>query len=427
MEDKEFFDRALQLEAPWFVRTVKLDLQEKKVELEIGVEKGWRWKDGEGGAAQVDGWEEREWRHLNTMQCETTIRARVPRLKRADGSTEVAAVPWAERYTRWTLAFEDYAVQVIEACSSAVDLLGLDWSSLRRIVERAVERGLPRRDWGWMDYLGLDEPERSEDGLPQAARKSEAKPRQNSFRRGQSYVTIGSDLDRGAVFEVAEVQNTEAAKAVIGALPPKQRAAVKAAAADMSPAMAAAVHSELPEAELVHDKFHVSKLLGEAVDKVRRAEAKKLAAQGDDSLKKTRFWWLYGQSKLPEKHAVNFERLAQSNLQTSRAWLTKENFAGFWQQRDRDEGRSFSDQWYASACRSKLPAVKRVAPTLKDHLRGLLAYFTHPITNAVAEGLNSKIQAIKHAARGFRSFAADRLRILFFCGGLDMRLRFTNS
>jgi hypothetical protein len=59
MEDKEFFDRVLQLEAPWFVRSVKLDLQEKKVELEIGVEKGWRWKDGEGRAAQVHGWEER--------------------------------------------------------------------------------------------------------------------------------------------------------------------------------------------------------------------------------------------------------------------------------------------------------------------------------------------------------------------------------
>ena len=51
----------------------------------------------------------------------------------------------------------------------------------------------------------------------------------------------------------------------------------------------------------------------------------------------------------------------------------------------------------------------------------MLAYFAYPITNAVAEGLNSKIQAIKHVARGFRSFTAYRLRILFYCGGLDMR------
>ena len=222
------------------MRSGKLDLQDKRVELEIGVEKAWRWKDSEGRAAQVHVWEEREWRHLNTIQCEKTIRVRVPRLKRADGSTEVAVVPWAERYTRWTLAFEDHALQVLEACASlaaAADLLGLEWSSLRRIVESAVERGSARRDWTRMDYLGLDESERSEDGLPQAARKSEAKPSQKSFRRGQSYVAIGSDLDRSVVFEVAEGQNTEAA-------------------------MAAAVHSEMPQAELVHDKFHVSKLLG---------------------------------------------------------------------------------------------------------------------------------------------------------------------
>ena len=100
VKDKKFLNQALQLQAPWFVRGVKLDLQGKKVELEIGVEKGWRWKDSAGRAAQVHGWEERQWRHFNTMQCETTTRARVPRLKCTDGSTKVAAVPWAERYTR---------------------------------------------------------------------------------------------------------------------------------------------------------------------------------------------------------------------------------------------------------------------------------------------------------------------------------------
>lgn len=44
----------------------------------------------------------------------------------------------------------------------------------------------------------------------------------------------------------------------------------------------------------------------------------------------------------------------------------------------------------------------------------------HRITNAVAEGLNSKIQQIKSVARGFRKFANFRIAILFFCGKLDM-------
>jgi transposase len=58
---------------------------------------------------------------------------------------------------------------------------------------------------------------------------------------------------------------------------------------------------------------------------------------------------------------------------------------------------------------------------LKKHLAGLLAYFRHWITNAATEGLNSKIQAIKAAARGFRNFDHYRIRILFFCGRLVMR------
>lgn len=403
MEDREFFDKALQLQRPWFVRSVKLDLENKTVELEIGSEKGWRWTDGAGQAAQIHGWEERTWRHRDMMEFETTIRARVPRLKRVDGSTEVAAVPWADRYARWTLSFEAHAVRVIESCATleaARGLLGLDWSSLNRIMQRAVERGLKRRDWTQMPYIGVDE---------------------KSFLRGQSYVTIGSDLKRGVVFEVAEGHDTEAARRVIVSVPAEVRTKIQAAAADMSAAIATAIHAELPQAELVHDKFHVSKLLGETVDKVRRAEAKTLAAEGDDTLKKTRFWWLHGQNTLPENNAVSFERLAQSNLKTARAWLAKENFAGFWMQDDRGEGRRFFDAWFGRARRSKLDPLKRVAQTLKGHLPGLLSYFTHRITNAVAEGLNSKIQALKHAARGFRSFTSYRIRILFHCAGLQLQ------
>lgn len=57
---------------------------------------------------------------------------------------------------------------------------------------------------------------------------------------------------------------------------------------------------------------------------------------------------------------------------------------------------------------------------LKRHLDNLLTYLEHRITNAVTEGLNSKIQGLKAAARGFRNFRNYRTRILFFCGKLDL-------
>jgi len=62
----------------------------------------------------------------------------------------------------------------------------------------------------------------------------------------------------------------------------------------------------------------------------------------------------------------------------------------------------------------------KVAQMLKRHLDNLLTYLKHHITNAVTEGLNSKIQSIKAAARGFRSFRNYRIRILFFCGKLTL-------
>ena len=56
-------------------------------------------------------------------------------------------------------------------------------------------------------------------------------------------------------------------------------------------------------------------------------------------------------------------------------------------------------------------------------IAGLLTYFKHriiPQGGTPTEGFNSRIQALKADARGFRSFENYRTRILFFCAKLDM-------
>ncbi len=81
----------------------------------------------------------------------------------------------------------------------------------------------------------------------------------------------------------------------------------------------------------------------------------------------------------------------------------------------------FFDNWYGWAVRSRLKPVAAKAKMLKNHLGQLLSYFRHPITNAVSEGFNSRIQTIKSAARGFRNFENYRTRILFYCGKLELK------
>ena len=73
----------------------------------------------------------------------------------------------------------------------------------------------------------------------------------------------------------------------------EQRDAVEAVAMDMHQPYVLATESALPAATIVFDKFHIAKLAGEAVDQVRRREAKSLAAEGDDRLKGTRYSWLH--------------------------------------------------------------------------------------------------------------------------------------
>lgn len=189
---------------------------------------------------------------------------------------------------------------------------------------------------------------------------------------------------------------------------------------DMWQAFMTSASKNAPQAEIVHDKFHISKHLNEAVDKVRRREHKLLMDEGDDRLKGSRQMWLYNLENLDEDRYNELLTVQRSDLKTGRAWAIKENFRHFWSYVYAYSAEGFFDRWYSWAIRSRLDPIMKVARMLKAHLDGLLSYFRHGATNAITEGFNSRIQSIKSSARGFRNFANYRMRILFYCGKPDM-------
>ena len=394
----------LGIGSPWEVKTVELKLAEKKVEIELG----WQW----GSAAQCpecgcecsmhDSAPERTWRHLDPMQFVTVIRARTPRANCPEHGVKTMTVPWAAPQGRFTLHFERFAVEVLLACASvkqAGELLGIGWESAHEIMKRAVARGLERRQLDRLKYLGMDE---------------------KSFKRGHSDITLLTDLEQSRVVEVVEDRTTEAAGKLWEGLSPEQKATVEAVAVDMWAPFLQTVQQQVPDADVVHDKFHVSKYLNEAVDKVRRQEHKELLAQGDETLTGSRQLWLYNPQNHSAEQAEEFAALKELNLKVARAWAAKELFTKFWQYQEAGWARRFFKDWFGWVSRSQLKPMADVARMLKRHLENLLTYLKHRITNAVTEGLNSKIQSIKSAARGFRNFKNYRTRILFFCGKLDL-------
>lgn len=390
--------------SPWEVKDVELNIQEKQVAIELG----WQW----GMAAQCpecgrecsihDCAPERTWRHLDTMQFRTLIRARTPRSDCPTHGVKTMQVPWAAPHGRFTVLFERFAVEVLLASGSvsqACELLGISWDTAQEIMRRAVERGLEQRQLEALKHLGMDE---------------------KSFKRGQSYVTLLTDLDQARVLDVVEERTTEAADQLWETLSPEQKQTVEAVAVDMWPPFIQTIEKQVPEADIVHDKFHVSKYLGEAVDKVRRQEHKELLAQGDETLKGTRQLWLYNPENFSPEQVVEFSALKDLQLKVARAWAAKELFSKFWHYQEAGWARRFFKDWFGWVSRSRLKPVVEVAQMLKRHLDNLLTYLKHHITNAVTEGLNSKIQSLKSAARGFRNFRNYRIRILFFCGKLNL-------
>ena len=159
----------------------------------------------------------------------------------------------------------------------------------------------------------------------------------------------------------------------------------------------------------------------ESLDRHQVQEHRAFRRAGADSpLTGTKYLWLFSDERRPARHAAAFATLQALNLKVGRAWAIKEALRALWTYRHQAAVKRFFTRWYGWAIRSRLAPVKQVAKTLKRHLAGVLRFVTHPITNGVAEGLNSKIMSIKRKAGGFRNPSHFTTAIYFHCGGLDL-------
>ncbi|HBJ33417.1 MAG TPA: ISL3 family transposase [Planctomycetaceae bacterium] len=347
----EHYRILLGLDTSWKVDEVDLDLESERVVIRVS----------HGGGAlscsechkECSGYDlspERVWRHLDTMQFTTEIRAQVPRCKCVTCGVKTVSVPWAEKHSRFTLMFEAFAIKVLSAASSvqrAAVLLGLSWDAVHAIMERGVERGLSRRDLEGITHVGIDE---------------------KSFGRGHDYVSLMTDLGSNRVLDVVPDRTTEACDKLWETLTETQRNTIQGVSMDMWKAFMKSTAAYVPNALVVHDKFHISKHLNEAVDKVRRSENKQLRADGDDRLVGTKQLWLFNELNLDETRHSELMAAMRSDLKTGRAWAIKENFRNFWNYCYGGAAKSFFESWYAWAIRSRLQPIKNVARMLKTHL-----------------------------------------------------------
>jgi transposase len=277
----------------------------------------------------------------------------------------------------------------------------VSWEEAFGVMERAVQRGLARKQERVIAHVGVDE---------------------KAFKKGHSYMTVVCDLDRATVEHVADDRKIESLASYFEGLTAAQRDGIEAVAMDMWEPYVQATLQNLPLGadKIVFDCFHVLKHMNEAVDQVRRREHRELLAQGDTTLKGSKYVWLYAHRNLPDKHKPTLARLKSMNLKVARAWAIKESLGHLWTYASEGWARRFFKRWYGWARRSALDPVKKVALMIKTRLDQIVSYHRHHVTNGVAEGLNSKIMTIKRKACGFRNRQNFKTAILFHCGGLEL-------
>ena len=401
---KHHYSEVLGLNSDWEVSNVSLEMESKRVFIDLThVGSSLSCPECQSDCSQADQAPQRQWRHLDMMQFETILRARIPRSNCKECGIKTIEIPWSGKHSRFTLMFEAFAIEVLQAVSSVkhgAELLRVSWDTAHKIMGRAVDRGMSERESSPIEYIGIDE---------------------KNFGRGQDYISTMVDLKGSRVMEVSKDRSESSCDELFASLTESQKSGIKAVSLDFWQAYRNSVVKQVPDAEIVHDHFHISQYLGEAVDLVRREENKTLRKAGDDSLTGTRQLWLYNVDNLDEESYETMESARRRAVKTSRAWMLKELFRTFWTYRSACWARKFFARWYSWASRSRLKPIKKVATMLKKHLEGLLAYFRHPISNAKCEAFNSRIQSIKAAARGFRSFKNYRIRILFYCGKLNLQ------
>jgi transposase len=405
MQDTDLYHHLLGLEEPWFVKEVDLDPESERVDVWVEHPKGLLWPCPQCGVEGPlhDHASERVWRHLDSCQFQTFLHARPPRVICPEHGVRQVRLVWAEPHSRFTVLFERFAIEVLSHThiEAGREILAISWDEAWHLLERAVQRGERRKPQRIIARLGVDE---------------------KSVGSGQDYVTVVCDLERATVEEVTEGNSCRSLQSYFDGLSPAQRDGIEAVAMDMAGGYINAVSGCLENGfeKIVFDRFHIMKLMNEALDKVRKEEHKLLRQEGKSILTGSKFMWLYSKERLPLLQREAFSALRASALKTARAWAIKENLRELWRYKSRTWAEAFWKRWYFWASHSRLQPVKKIARTLKDHLYGILSYCKHRITNAMTEGINSKIETLRKAACGFRNKQRFRTVILFHLGGLNM-------
>ena len=343
----------------------------------------------------------RNWRHLDACGMEVLLRYTLRRVDCPRCGVVIEMVPWAEPKVGFTRDFEDHVAYLAQQASQTMvaETMRIAWRTVGAIIQRVVPRHRdPSLLLKELEHIGVDE---------------------LSYRRHHEYVTVVVDHVSQRVVWAHEGKNAATLGCFFDALGPERTSKLKTVTIDMSAAYIDAVTSKAPQAQIVFDRFHVQKLVQEALDELRRAEVRLLEDTDErGQLKKTKYVLLKNPWNLSKAESERLSTLQKTNARLYRGYLLKTAISDILGRRQVNVVKQKLEEWISWASRSRLPSFKKVAGTIKKYLDGIVAIVATGLNNGRTEGLNGKIRVITRRAYGFHNAKALIGFIFLCCSGV---------
>ncbi|HLP41947.1 MAG TPA: ISL3 family transposase [Fibrobacteria bacterium] len=400
MEQKQLFGLALGLHEPWFIDSLTFSPEQKRLDIHVDFRRGASFPvPGHAGTHKAHDTVEKAWRHLNFFQHECYLHCRTPRVKLESGQVVLVDPPFAGKSSGFTLLFEALLMQLLSAMPVAEvsRVVGESDDKLWRMLERYVDLARLEEDFSSVKAVGLDE---------------------TSRRKGHDYITLFVDLEKRRTLYVAEGKDATTIPSFLFDFQAHGGEAenIERLSMDMSPAFIAGAERSLPGARITFDRFHIMKLLNDAVDEVRRAEVR-----DEPLLRKARYVLLKNRENMTESQRKHREVLDQKGfrLKSYRAMRMREYFQEAYKETTLEGFREHLYKWYWWASHSRIQPMMGVARTIRKNWLGVLAWVKNRDSNGILEGLNSLVQAAKAKARGYRTLKNMKLITYLVTGKLN--------
>jgi transposase len=398
---QRLFELALGIEDPMFIDKIEFDKVNGELHIHINFKRGGKFACSICGKKEcsVHDTTEKTWRHLNFFQYKCFIHFRTPVTKCDDCGAHLFVPLWGRTQSGFTILFEALILTLAKEMpiSKIAEITGEHDTRIWRIVATHVKKAYSEKDFSKVTKVGIDE---------------------TSSKKGHKYVSIFVDMQEREILFATEGKDAKTIEKFALELPKHNGDADKITevSLDMSKSFILGTKTNLKNASITFDKFHVVKHLNEAIDEIRKNEQVQ-----NPLLKGSRFVWLKNPSNLTVHQTATLKTLSKENKKLAKSYQMKLTFQDIyrtiWDSKVADIA---IQKWLSWAVRSRLEPIKKFARLVKSHYAGILRFFDSRLTAGISEGINSRIQEIKRRAKGYRNI--NNFITMIYVEGANLKL-----